>query len=316
MRVVFMGTPDFAVPALRAILAAGHDVIAVYTQPPRPKGRGQAVQKSPVHVLAEEVGIPVHTPKSLRKDPAAVETFCALQADVAVVAAYGLILPQSVLDAPRFGCLNIHGSILPRWRGAAPIQYAVWKGDAETGVTIMQMAAGLDTGPMIDIKRVPITDTTTTTELYVTLADLGARAVCDVLAALPNITTIPQDDAQATLAGLLAKSDGVIDWTQTAQQISCQVRGLNPWPGTMTTNHAGQRLKVLEADIGVAGGHSAPGTVIDATGAVACGNGTTLILRCVQPDNSRKMDIAAAVNGRYLLPGTVLGGGVCCSAGN
>ncbi len=309
MRVIFMGTPEFAVPALRAILAAGHDVIAVYTQPPRPKGRGQVVQKSPVHLVADANGIPVMTPKSLRKDAEAAAAFCALNADIAVVAAYGLLLPQNVLDAPRYGCLNIHGSILPRWRGAAPIQYAVWKGDQETGVTTMQMEAGLDTGPMIDIRTVPITETTTAQELYITLADLGAAAVTDVLAAIPDkITWTPQKDALATTAGLLAKSDGIIDWTQTAAQISCHVRALNPWPGVTTVNHAGQRLKILQAACVVGDyGIDVPGTVMDATGIIACGDHTYLQLQIVQPENSKPMEIAAAVNGRYVQPGTRLG---------
>ena len=305
-----MGTPDFAVQPLQAILAAGHEVIAVYTQPPRPKGRGQAVQMSPVHLEANIHGIPVYTPKSLRKDPAAVAAFCALQADVAVVAAYGLILPQSVLDAPRYGCLNIHGSLLPRWRGAAPIQYAVWKGDAETGVTIMQMEAGLDTGPIMDIRRVPITPETTTPMLYESLSTLGAQAIVDVLAALPNVTRTPQDDAQATLAPLLSKADGIIDWNQPAAAIDCQIRGLNPWPGTVTFNHKGQRIKILKATL-ADGKNTAqrPGTVID--GGIVCGDGHVLQPRLVQPENSKAMEMQAAVNGDYIRPGAVL-----CNAGN
>ncbi|MES2728836.1 MAG: methionyl-tRNA formyltransferase [Pseudomonadota bacterium] len=316
MRVIFMGTPDFAVPALQSILDAGHDVIAVYTRAPRPKGRGQTVQMTPVHMLADRHGIPVYTPKSLRRDPSAVAECVALNADVAVVAAYGLLLPPAVLDAPRYGCLNIHGSILPRWRGAAPIQYAVWKGDSETGVTVMQMEEGLDTGPMIAIRTVPITQTTTVTDLYESLARLGAATIVDVLAALPNgVTLTAQDDAKATLAGLLAKTDGVIDWTQDAAAIDRQIRALNPWPGTVTmisgiSGISGQRLKILRATPAGQAAHDAiPGTVIlqDNQPAVCCGAGTVLTLHTVQPENNKAMDATAALNGRMIQPGMCLG---------
>src|SRR5690242_4420998 len=220
MRLAFMGSPDFAVPALRAIHGAGHDIAAVYCQPARPAGRGHAVRRCPVHVVADELGLMVRTPARLRKDPDAQAAFAALDLDVAVVAAYGLILPQAMLDAPRRGCLNIHASLLPRWRGAAPIQAAVLAGDADTGVTIMKMDAGLDTGPMLLREAVPITPTTTSAALHDVLAELGARLIVRALVEHPM--PMPQPAEGVTYAPKLTRDAGRIDWTRDAAAIERQ----------------------------------------------------------------------------------------------
>src|SRR3984885_4410986 len=233
MRIAFMGSPDFAVPALRALHHAGHDIAAVYCQPARPAGRGHAVRRCPMHVAADELGLPVRTPARLRNDAEAQTAFGTLNLDAAVVAAYGLILPQAMLDAPQRGCLNIHASLLPRWRGAGPIQAAILAGDSETGITIMQMEAGLDTGPMLLRQGLPITPTTTTADLHDTLAALGATLILDVLASPP--TPIPQSDADATYAPKITREDGRIDWTQPAAAIDRRIRAFDPWPGTFTT---------------------------------------------------------------------------------
>lgn len=308
LRVIFMGTPEFSVPALRMIADAGFEIAAVYSQPPRPKGRGQQVQKSPVHEAADALGVPVFTPLSLKKDAAAQAQFAAHNADIAVVAAYGLILPQAVLDAPRYGCLNIHASLLPRWRGASPIQHAVWHGDAESGVGIMQMEAGLDTGPVIAQRAVPIRETTTAQTLHDELSALGAALMLEVLKktqAEGRQPAVPQDDTHATYAGLLTKDDGRIDWTRGAADIDRQIRALNPWPGVWTNDAQGKRLKIIAAAPGE-GTSAAPGTVIDRHGHVACGDGRSLRLVNVQPENARAMDIAAAVNGKYIVADTML----------
>ena len=246
MRLAFMGSPDFAVPALRALHAAGHAIAAVYCQPPRPAGRGHAVQRCPVHVAADSLALPVRTPIRLRQDVAAQQAFAALELDVAVVAAYGLILPPAMLDAPRFGCLNIHASLLPRWRGAAPIHAAVLAGDAETGITIMRMDAGLDTGPMLLRQSVPIAPTDTTGRLHDRLAEFGARLILQALADWPE--PVPQPADGATYAAKLTREHGRIDWTHDAAAIERQVRAYAPWPGTFTTLD-GAMLKVLAVEL-------------------------------------------------------------------
>ncbi len=274
MRLAFMGSPDFAVPALRALHAAGHEVAAVYCQPPRPAGRGHAVHRCPVHVAADALGIAVRTPARLRRDEAAQAAFAALDLDAAVVAAYGLILPQAMLDAPRRGCLNIHASLLPRWRGAAPIQAAVLAGDAETGVTIMRMDAGLDTGPMLLREAVPITAETTAAMLHDRLAAIGARLILRALA--ENPPELPQPEQGATYAPKLSREDGRIDWTRPAEAIARQLRAFDPWPGTFTTLD-GAVLKVLAGR--VEPGDGAPGTTLDDALLVACGGGALRLLR-------------------------------------
>jgi len=268
MRIVFMGTPDFAVPTLRALVAAGHEVAAVYTQPPAPSGRGKKLNPAPVHRAAVELGIAVRHPRSLRsaEEQAA---FAALEADVAVVAAYGLILPQPVLDAPRHGCLNVHASILPRWRGAAPIHRAVMAGDATTGITIMQMEAGLDTGPMLATARTEIGDKTTG-ELTVELADLGARLMVETLRELTKHVPIAQDDSEATYAAKIDKAEARIDWSRDAAEVVRHIHGLAPFPGAWC-EIADERVKLLKAEVVDGGG--APGTVLDNRLAIACGTG-------------------------------------------
>jgi methionyl-tRNA formyltransferase len=301
MRLAFMGSPDFAVPTLQALHAAGHDIRAVYCQKPRPAGRGQAVRPCPVHRAAEQLGIEVRTPTRLRTDAEAQEAFAALDLDAAVVAAYGLILPQAMLDAPRRGCLNVHASLLPRWRGAAPIQAAILAGDSETGITIMQMDAGLDTGPILLREAVPITDLTSAAMLHDRLAEIGARLIPRALAESPPPR--PQPDTGATYAPKLSRDDGRIDWSRDAETILRQVRALNPWPGTFTTL-ASETLKVLQA--GRAEGSGEPGTVLDGELTVACGIGAVRLLTVQRPGRAA-MDAAAFLRGHKLPPGTRLG---------
>ncbi len=303
MRVIFMGTPDFSVPALRMIADAGHEIVAVYSQPPRPKGRGQQVQNSPVHDAALGLGLPVLTPKNFR-DVADVNAFREHRADVAVVVAYGLLLPKSILEAPKYGCLNIHGSILPRWRGAAPIHRAVLAGDAETGITIMQMDEGLDTGAMIAARAIPIGGDTTTADLYNVLSGMGAEMIVEVLDTLAregHLFSEPQPEDGVTYAAKLDKEEGRIDWSADAADIARTIRAFTPWPGTWTMLD-GKRMKILAAAIDQ--GHGAPGTVLD-KGIVACGTGA-LRLMSVQPEGKKAMDGAAAINGGYLPAGSVL----------
>lgn len=311
LRVIFMGTPDFAVPALRMLIDhPDMDVIAVYSQPPRPKGRGHQVQLSPVHQAAEENGIPVHNPHHFKKDESAQIIFAGLQADIAVVAAYGLILPLAVLDAPRHGCVNIHASLLPRWRGASPIQHAIWHGDTQSGVGIMQMEAGLDTGPVLAQRAVPIRETTTAQSLHDELAALGGALCVEVLeqiAASNKPQAVPQDNANATYAPLLKKEDGIIDWAADARAIDRQIRALNPWPGVWTRGADGKRLKILSASPADMAVTDKAGIVTDRAGHIACGNGSVLKLGRVQPENGKAMDIVAAINGSYLRVGESLG---------
>jgi methionyl-tRNA formyltransferase len=308
LNVVFMGTPEFSVAALKAITGSQHKVICVYTQPPRPKGRGQQLQKSPVQLAAEESGIAVRHPLSLKKDEQARQEFIGLKADVAVVAAYGLILPKTVLEAPRFGCINIHASLLPRWRGASPIQRAIWAGDAESGITIMQMEEGLDTGPMIAKGSVPIGTSMTTPMLHDALAAMGGKLIVPVLDTLAldgKIEAQKQDESLTSYAALLNKEDGRFNWSQSAAEIDRQIRALNPWPGVWTMT-SGKRLKILEA-VPVEPSIGPAGTVSDKTGLVICGGNTGLRLKKVQPDNAKPMDAVSAINGGYLAVGSVLG---------
>jgi methionyl-tRNA formyltransferase len=305
LRIVYMGTPDFAVAPLAALLDAGHQVLAVYSQPPRPAGRGQKVQLSPVHAFAESKGIAVRTPRRLR----AVEeqaAFAALDADVAVVAAYGLILPKPMLDAPRRGCLNIHASLLPRWRGAAPIQHAILAGDTETGITVMQMDAGLDTGAMLLAGRVPITDTTTGSSLHDALAGLGARLIVAALARLEagTLSATPQPADGATYAAKLAREDGRLDWRRPARDLERQVRALTPWPGTWFL-HGGTVLKVGAAAVVPGGTSGAPGRVLDDALTIACGEGSLRPLRIQRPGKA-PMATAELLRGYPLPPGTML----------
>lgn len=279
LRLAFMGTPDFAVASLRALGDAGHEIAAVYSQPPRPAGRGQKKTPSPVQAYAEGRGWDVRTPKSF-KGAAEQGAFAALNLDVAVVAAYGLILPASVLAAPRLGCLNVHASLLPRWRGAAPIQRAILAGDVETGVTIMQVEQALDSGPMLAQESVPITTSTTAADLHDTLAEIGARLMVSTLTELDagRITPRPQPAEGVTYAAKLERGEGYLDWRQPAAVLERRIRAFTPWPAAFF-EIAGERIKVLEAELAEAGADAAPGALLDDRFTVACGEDALRLLR-------------------------------------
>lgn len=302
MRVIFMGTPEFAVTALAA-LRAHHEIIAVYTQPPRPAGRGQRLRPTPVAAYAETQGLPVFTPKSL-KGAEAQAAFAAHKADVAVVAAYGLILPQAVLDAPKHGCLNIHASLLPRWRGAAPIQRAIMAGDPVSGVTIMQMDAGLDTGAMLLARETPITADTTAQTLHDSLAILGADLIVAALEGLAagTLTATPQPADGVTYAAKIDKAEAHIDFTQDAHDVLRRIHGLSPFPGAWCA-HGAERLKVLAAE--QVSGTGAPGTALDDTLTIACGSGAVRFVT-VQRAGKGPATAEAFLRGYALPKGSVL----------
>jgi len=297
MRIAFLGTPAFAVPALDALVAAGHDVAAVYTQPPRPAQRGKAVTRSPVHLRADALGMTVRTPVNFRDD-ADRAAFAALDLDLAVVAAYGLILPQVILDAPRRGCLNIHASLLPRWRGAAPIQRAILAGDASTGVTIMGMERGLDTGPMLLTEATPI-GRKTAGDLTTELAAIGARLIVEALDRLDALTPAVQPDG-ATYAAKIDKAEARLDLTHPTAAVERAVRAFNPFPGAFV-EIAGERLKLLAAEVVEGGG--APGTVLDERLTIACGIGAIRAI-VVQRAGKPAMTAAALLNGWPVAAGT------------
>jgi methionyl-tRNA formyltransferase len=305
VRILFAGTPPFAAAALDALAEAGHEIVLVLTQPDRPAGRGMRLMPSAVKQAALARGLPVSQPAGL-KTPEAQAELRAADADVMVVAAYGLILPQAVLDLPRFGCLNIHASLLPRWRGAAPIQRAILAGDTETGITIMQMDAGLDTGAMLSTTVVPIRDSDTAGSLHDVLAAAGAQAIVAALAGFAELVPVAQDDAQATYAAKLTKEEAQLDWGQPATMLARAVRAYNPVPGAWTLLD-GAPLKIWSAQ--AVAGSGAPGDVLRAEAGhliVACGNGA-LALQEIQPAGSKRMTAAAFLAGRPLSPGTRFG---------
>lgn len=299
MRIIFMGTPAFAVPALDALHAAGHSIVAAYTRAPRPAGRGKALQKSAVHLRAEALGISVHTPQSLRTPDVQAE-FAALEADVAIVAAYGLILPQQILEAPQRGCINIHASLLPRWRGAAPIQRAILAGDDQTGVTIMQMDAGLDTGAMLTSEATPVAGKTAG-QLTEELAQIGGRLLIEVLTETPS--AIPQPETGITHAAKILKAEAQIDFTQSAAQVERAVRAFSPAPGAFTML-AGDRLKVLAAD--VLEGSAQPGITTDDQLTIGTAHGLIRPTR-VQRAGKPPMDTQALLRGLAVPAGTCIG---------
>jgi methionyl-tRNA formyltransferase len=301
MRIIFMGTPDFAASALAALIAAGHEIAAVYSQPPRPAGRGQDLRKSPVQLLAEKHCLPVFTPVSL-KEAAAQEIFAAHNADVAVVAAYGLLLPAALLKMPKFGCLNIHASLLPRWRGAAPIQRAILAGDSETGVTIMEMEAGLDTGPMLRKSTIKITLEMTAGALHDALAEAGAKLIVEVLASLPLVAT-PQPVDGVTYAAKISPAEAKLDWSGSATLLERSVRAFAPVPGAWCLLPDGERMKVLQAEM--VPGSGAPGTLLDDELTVACGSGA-LRLTLVQKAGKKPMGQADFQRGHKLAKGAQL----------
>jgi methionyl-tRNA formyltransferase len=293
MKIIFMGTPEFSVPVLEA-LSQTHEIVAVYTQPPRPAGRGKADRPSPVQARAEALGLPVRHPVSLRSEAAAKE-FAALQADVAIVVAYGLILPQAVLDAPRLGCLNIHASLLPRWRGAAPIHRAIMAGDAETGVCIMQMEAGLDTGPVLLRQATSIGPEETTADLHDRLSAMGARLIVEALARLPDLSPVSQPAEGVTYAAKIDKAEARIAWTRPAVEVDRQIRGLSPFPGAWTEIR-GERVKLLRSRLAL--GSGLPGQVLGGF-TVACGTGAVEITEA-QREGKRPLPVSEILKGLSL----------------
>ena len=309
MRIVFAGTPDFSVPALDALVAAGHEIAAVYTQPDRPAGRGRKLAASPVKQRALALGIPVEQPQSLKTSDAQ-STLRAYEPDVMVVVAYGLLLPQAVLDIPRLGCINIHASLLPRWRGAAPIQRAIAAGDTESGVSIMQMEKGLDTGPVLMERRLPIAAGETGGSLHDKLAGLGGEAIVETLAALEadRVTPQRQDDAQASYAHKLSKAEAEIDWSCPATDIERQVRAFNPWPVAFT-HLDGEPLRIWSATANAEAESGDPGRILNASAAgvvVATGKGA-LCITSLQPAGKRPMSAAQFLNGHPLSPDDRMG---------
>jgi methionyl-tRNA formyltransferase len=301
MRIAFMGTPEFAVPTLDALIAAGHDIAAVYSQPPRPAGRGKAPRPSPVQLGAEAAGIEVRTPATLRDEQVQAD-FAALGVDVAVVAAYGLILPQPILDAPPRGCLNVHASLLPRWRGAAPIQRAILAGDRMTGVTIMRMEAGLDTGPMLGVQGTSI-GSKTAGELTAELAGMGGALMAQVLNRLSSIGPRPQREAGATYAPKIEKQEARLDFASPAIEVERRIRAFNPAPGAFF-EHEGERIRLLAADLSDATG--TPGTILDDSLTIACGEGS-IAPALVQRSGRAPMTPAEMLRGFAIPPGARLG---------
>ena len=316
LRIVFMGTPDFAVPTLMEIVGQGHDVVACYTQPPRKAGRGMEERPSPVHRAAETLGIEVRTPVSLRSEPEQA-AFEDLQPDVAVVVAYGLILPQAILDAPALGCVNLHASLLPRWRGAAPINRAIMAGDPETGVEVMKMEAGLDTGPVYMAERVAIGPDMTAGELHDRLAGLGGDLMVRALAALPRggLIATPQSNAEVTYAAKIDKAETRIDWSQSAQNVHDHIRGLSPAPGAwceMELGERAERVRILRSTVAAVSdtvSHAEPGTVLSADAragvAIACGSGAVRLIQ-IQRAGRKPMSADDFQRGAQLRVGTVI----------
>ena len=302
MRVVFMGTPDFSVPVLQALGEAGHEIAAVYCQPPRPAGRGKKERPTPVHAKALDMGLEVRHPVSL-KAAEAQDAFAALDADIAVVVAYGLILPQVILDAPTQGCLNIHASLLPRWRGAAPIHRAIMAGDAETGICIMQMDAGLDTGDVLLQRATPIGEVETTGQLHDRLSMMGADMIVETLATLPNLTRSPQPAEGVIYAEKIAKAEAQIDWSQSANRVDAHIRGLSPFPGAWSLVD-GKRVKFLASRLATGAGQA--GTVLDGL-TIACGSGAVEVTRA-QREGKSAQDADVFLRGMPLPAGTVIGG--------
>ncbi|MDM7859362.1 methionyl-tRNA formyltransferase [Alteromonas sp. ASW11-36] len=307
LRIVFAGTPDFAAQHLAALLATEHDIVAVYTQPDRPAGRGKKLQASSVKQLALEHDLPVLQPHSLKTDDAQA-TLAATNADLMIVVAYGLILPRAILTTPRLGCWNVHGSILPAWRGAAPIQRSIWAGDAETGVTIMQMDEGLDTGDILHIAKTPIDINETSASLYAKLAELGPTALIEALSTIKELRAVPQNSEQATYAKKLSKQEAELDWQLEAEQLERNVRAFNPWP-VAWFNRNGQAIKVWKASV-VVGSNKPPGTIVSADKQglrVATSSGDLLITQ-MQIPGKKTAAVADILNGKaeWFLPGTVI----------
>jgi methionyl-tRNA formyltransferase len=309
MKLIFMGTPEFAVPSLKSLLAAGHEIMAVFTQPDKPVGRKQIITPPPVKVLALEHALKVYQPTKIKTPEAHAEFEPLLQsADAACVAAYGRILPEWMLAAPRRGCINVHSSLLPKYRGAAPINWAIANGERETGVTIMKMDVGMDTGDVLQMAATPIGAQETAAELTLRLAELGAMLLVDTLKRLNDITPQPQDHARATHAPMLKREDGLVDWTMSAQQIEWRQRGFNPFPGCYTMLGE-QRLELVASEV-EAGGGQTPGTVVEImkdSFVVACGDNSQLRITQIQPAGKKVMPARDFLNGAKLAVGIKLG---------
>lgn len=310
LRIAFMGTPDFVTPLIKAIQDSDYELVCVYTQPPREAGRKRQLQNTPVHDYAVEHNIPVYHPVNFKNEDD-VQIFQDHNLDVAIVAAYGMLLPQIILDAPNHGCINIHPSKLPRWRGPSPIQYAIWQGDQETAVSIMSLVKEMDAGPILAQETVEILDRNFT-EMNAILWEKGVQNLIAILNELSDtgaLSPVPQNEAGVTYCKLLTKEHGKIDWRQTAQEIDCQIRGLNPWPGTWCVDSNGKRLKILEAEFCEAQSDyphdNLQGTILEG-GRIVCGEKSVLKIQRLQPENKKPMDVSAAINGAYLKIGDVL----------
>lgn len=305
MRIVFMGTPDFSVPALKALMK-DHEIVGVYSQPPKPSGRGKKITPQPVHQVAEANGLKVFTPLKFSKNPEAIEELKALNADVAVVCAYGLILPQAVLDIPKLGCINIHASLLPRFRGASPIHAAIYAGDKETGVCVMQMEAGLDIGPVMMRKAIPITKEDTAGTMHDKLAELGAELICKTLVQSPLPTAVPQPEEGSTYAHKLTKESGHIDWNATPKEVDQRIRACTPWPSSYAMLNEDKifigGVEILENT----GSFGKPGEVLNANLEVACKEGKVRILKLQKP-GKKMMTAKEFLNGQSIEPGSILG---------
>lgn len=310
MRIAFMGTPDFAVPALQALYQAGHEIVAVYCQPARPAGRGRKIRSCAVQQAAEELKIPVYSPIKLKKQPEEFDRFASFNLDVAIVAAYGLLLPFEMLNTPRLGCLNIHASLLPRWRGASPIQSSIWAGDTQTGVSIMKMDVGLDTGDVYHEGILPITHQTTAQSLHDDLSRLGGKLVLQTLKALndnPSLSPYPQSKDGIIYARQLTKEDGKINWALTAKEIDQQIRALTPWPGTYTLLD-GNLLKITKAVISTEKNTNTPGSILlSDTLLVTCGDHQTIELLEVQLAGKKAMSVQDFLRGNSISSKTILG---------
>ena len=303
MKLIFMGSPEFAVPVLRRLVDTGHEIVAVYCQPPRPAGRGQKETLTPIHALAEQLRLPVHTPVSL-KDPVEQQEFAMHGADIAVVVAYGLLLPEPILKACRYGCINIHPSLLPRWRGAAPIHRPILAGDRETGVTIMQMDKGLDTGDMIATETVKLTKDTTYSNLHDALAQIGAELLVETLEHIGTLSRTPQPTEGATYAAKLTKEEGNIDWSSSAEDIDRKIRAFTPWPGAWFT-YQGEVFKITEARYTMHSHNHIAGTVLDDTLTIACGEGM-LMPKIMQRQGKKALEVGEFLRGFPLPVGTRL----------
>lgn len=300
LRLGFMGTPDFVLPLVEALKNSDHDLVCIYTQPPRESGRKRQLKNTPVHDYALAQNIPIFHPINFKND-ADIKAFENHNLDVAIVAAYGMLLPQVILDTPNYGCINIHPSLLPRWRGPSPIQYAIWKGDIETGVSVMSLEAGMDSGPILAQEKVTI-DGHDFNQMNQMLWAHGVENLMRVLSDLNEtgiLNPIPQSQEGLTYCKLLKKEDGKIDWAQTASKIDCQIRGLNPWPGTWCLDDTGKRLKILKASVLDETTNQKVGTILK-NGKISCGEETVLQLELIQPENKKPMDVMAALNGGYL----------------